>query len=492
MHREKRFTLLISAAALVGLAIFLIASQATYRTGFPLDDAWIHQTYARNLALRGEFGFLPGVPSAGSTSPLWSALLVVGQWLGGAGVYLWTFLLGFACLCATAILGEQLFRRMTPQAENARLPLAGLLLATEWHLIWAAASGMETALYSAVILLALLLAWRGNLPAWALGLLVGMAVWIRPDGITLLGPVGMMLFFQDGAWKDRLRRLAWLAGGVVIPVGAYLAFNHALSGSFWPTTFYAKQAEYAALWQTGFPGRFLRMAGLPLVGVGILLLPGFVFQFWNILKRRDWKLAAMLLWWLGYTGIYAFRLPVTYQHGRYLIPAMPVYLLLGLSGSLAAFQQVKFSARWKRRLQFGATTLVLFAALAFLASGARAYATDVAIIESEMVDTARWLRDNTAPDDLLAVHDIGAVGYFTQRNIIDLAGLVSPQVIPFIRDETRLAEYLDRQDVKYLVTFPDWYTDLPRGREIVHRTEGVFSPAQGGTNMTVYRWHPPK
>jgi len=35
--------------------------------GFPLDDAWIHQTYARNLGLSGMMAFTPGEPSAGST-----------------------------------------------------------------------------------------------------------------------------------------------------------------------------------------------------------------------------------------------------------------------------------------------------------------------------------------------------------------------------------------------------------------------------------------
>jgi hypothetical protein len=90
------------------------------------------------------------------------------------------------------------------------------------------------------------------------------------------------------------------------------------------------------------------------------------------------------------------------------------------------------------------------------------------------------------------VHDIGAVGYFAQREIIDLAGLASPEVIPFIRDETRLAEYLDSEEVTYLVVFPDWYDALAAGREIVYQSQGIFSPAQGGTNMVVYRWQQKK
>jgi len=478
---------MIPAAAFIAVSACILASQATFRIGFPMDDAWIHQTYARNLAFYGEFAFIPGMPSAGSTSPLWTLLLVPGQWIGGAGIYIWTFLLGFVCLTTLALVGDRLFRLMVT-TTNVWLPVAGLLLVSEWHLVWAAASGMETTLYTAAILLILFLAWWGNTPGWLLGLLIGVAVWVRPDAITLLGPVAWMICFEAVLKQERLKRLGWMFAGAIIPIGIFLMFNRTLSGSFWPTTFYAKQAEYAVLLQSSFISRYFRIATLPMVGIGILLLPGFIFQFWNIGKNRNWRLAALMLWWLGYCGVYAFRLPVGYQHGRYLIPAMPIYFLLGLSGSVALFQSVRLTQLWKRRIKFASSISVLMVSLAFLISGIRAYAADVAVIESEMVDTARWIQVNTEPDALLAVHDIGAVGYYSQRKIVDLAGLISPEVIPFMRDEARLAEYLDAKRVDFLVTFPDWYRELQNGKVVVHQTASNFSPAQGGTKMTVYRW----
>jgi hypothetical protein len=127
--------------------------------------------------------------------------------------------------------------------------------------------------------------------------------------------------------------------------------------------------------------------------------------------------------------------------------------------------------------------------LAFWALGARAYSRDVAIIESEMVETARWINANTPPSALIAVHDIGAIGYVANRDLIDLAGLVSPEVIPIIRDEAALARHLDQAGANYLVAFPGWYPELVADLQPAFVTGAQHSPQAGGENLVVYRWN---
>ena len=120
--------------------------------------------------------------------------------------------------------------------------------------------------------------------------------------------------------------------------------------------------------------------------------------------------------------------------------------------------------------------------------GANAYAQDVAIIETEMVDTANWIRDHTPPAALIAAHDIGALGYFGERKTLDLAGLTSSQAIPILRDEAALRSWIDGEQADYLMTFPGWYPQLSAVGAPVYISEGEFSPASGGENMVVYAW----
>lgn len=120
--------------------------------------------------------------------------------------------------------------------------------------------------------------------------------------------------------------------------------------------------------------------------------------------------------------------------------------------------------------------------------GARAYAQDVAIINGEMVAVARWIEVHTPAHARIAAHDIGTIGYFAGRPRIDLAGLITPEVIPFIRDAERLREFIQAQGADYLVTFPSWYPQMtaPPELEMVFQTDTAVTRQMGSENMAVY------
>jgi len=493
MIRKISPKILLLGIVVLSLFTWYFAREVAGVSGFPLDDAWIHQTYARSLAQGEGWSFTPGEVSAGATAPFWVLLLVPGYWLGVAP-FAWVMILAVIQLWGVGALGISAWQRIGLGNQWWGFACASLLV-IEWHLIWAGLSGMETLLYGLISLavITLLLELNRNPRSktlfWVVvGAVVGLGVWVRPEAVTLLAPIGVAAGLDSGKPpKIRLKHLLLSFAGFSLFFGTYLGFNRWLAGAWWPNTFYAKQAEYSALQEIPLLSRLVEQFSPLMAGVLIALMPGFIFLIYRSLKQRDWVLLSGAAWALGHVGMYALRLPVIYQHGRYVIPAIPLFVVLGFVGTFQLVSTLRGErTKWLLSRVWGGV-IIGFLGLFWLL-GIRAYLDDVALIDGEMVAAAAWLADNTAEDDLIAAHDIGAIGYFTKRPIVDLAGLVSPDVIPFIRDEPALVEYLDQRCPAYLVTFPDWYALLPELGEPVYQTDTQVTRDLGGENMVIYRW----
>jgi len=480
---NRRIVWQLALASLVSVGVYLVGSALYYRVGFPLDDSWIHLTYARNLAVYREWAFQPGKPSAGSTAPLWTALLSIGFFLKLAP-YIWTYLLGAVLLFGMGLLGEIVVRRVSP-AYQSPFTWVGMFLILEWHLAWSAASGMETLLHGLLVTTVLGMLMVGSRRFITLGLLAGLSVWVRPDGITLIGPIVVYALAGQVGVRKRWRELSLFLIGFASLFVPYLLFNLVLAGTPMPNTFYAKQAEYAAWQARPFLSRFGELTLQFFAGASLALLPGALIWFVGSLRNRDWGTLAGMAWFGGYLFLYVQRLPV-YQHGRYIMPAMPIFFLWGLA-ALMEFSKSKSFGRYHWITATGWKYLVISLSVVFWLYGAFTYAQDVALIESEMVTSAKWVAENVPEDETIAAHDIGALGYFDNHELIDLAGLVSPEVIPFIRDEERLAEFLDQRNAQYLIAFPDFYPVLSEQAEKVFITDGI-GPELGGKNMIVFHW----
>ncbi|HCR70974.1 MAG TPA: hypothetical protein DIW23_05990, partial [Anaerolineae bacterium] len=478
---------IIAFTVIIIASVYLITSHFTYAIGFPLDDSWIHQTYARNLAQHGEWSFRLGIPSAGSTSPLWSALLSIG-FLINLAPYIWSYFLGIVILFSLAVLCEWTVRKLI-NSYSPKFPWVGIFIALEWHLAWAAMSGMETLLHGLIVTIVMILLMTNSPRYLTLGLLAGLSVWIRPDGLTLLAPIAFTIFLTEHDMRSRLRAFFPVLIGFGSIFLFYLLFNLAIGGTPMPNTFYAKQAEYASWQALPIIERLGQMLLQLLVGPSLVLLPGVMAWVIKSIREKNWGSIAAILWCFGYLYLYTSRLPV-YQHGRYLMPAMPIFFLFGLL-AFAEFDKSKLFNRyhWVGQTIWRGSIIMLVIAFVFL--GARSYAQDVGVIESEMVVTAKWVAENVPAGRTIAAHDIGALGYFDEHPLIDLAGLISPEVIPFIRDEEQLAVFLNENNADYLIAFPSFYPQLTASAEIAFVTGSPITIAMGEQNMTVYLWKRP-
>ncbi len=494
----RRDAVIVIAAVLIGVLYIALAGG-----NFPLDDSWIHQTYGRNLAQYGQWAFTPGVDSAASTSPLYTVVLSAGYKLN-IEFHLWTHGLGVLALALTGLIGARLAAMVAPGRKY--LPLAaGLALVLAWHLVWAAVSGMETMIFCLLTLTLIWLSWRElevrsqtmtqvALRGAIFGAIAGLTTLTRPEGVLLAGLIGLALLIVRP--NIRWRNLIVWGGAALICFGIvlapYLIFNLRVTGGLLPNTAAAKRAEAAFYLAQSYLQRVVTLLTPLAAGGQLLLIPGMIaYAIFLPHKRASILHALLLIWPAALILLYAATLPLEFQHGRYLMPSLPGVILAGVIGSGWLLQRTRASLIGRVLVRAAAASAALVFVLFALVLGLQAYMLDVAIINQEMIASALWIKDNISTDDLLVVHDIGAVGYFAPRPVLDIGGLISPEFVPLIHDPDAIWNLIHERGGKYLMAFD---LQIPSGD--VHdphlcpipafTTHGTAAVRAGGSNMTIY------
>jgi hypothetical protein len=133
----------------------------------------------------------------------------------------------------------------------------------------------------------------------------------------------------------------------------------------------------------------------------------------------------------------------------------------------------------------------LAASVIALAPAAERYAWGVQNINAMQVHLGRWLDEHTPRSATLAVNDIGAIAFFSRRPVVDLMGLVTPEIVAYRREgEAGMIRYIGQRCPDYVVIFPTWFPRLAERRDLLVRVYAVrlerYS-VSGGPEMVVYR-----
>jgi hypothetical protein len=466
-------------------------------SGFPLDDSWIHLAFARNLAAGHGLSLNPGDLVTGSTAPLWTALLSLVLLLPGSPL-LWVKLIGAALHLAGGDAAYRLARELELGPGLAALA-AGMGLATGW-LIWAALSGLEIPLFVALSLWGVLLHLRERRQHDRLPLsmvVLATSALARPEGMLLLAlAVVDRLLPADRSWRRILPGVA-LALLLLTPLAV---FNLAVGDSPLPTTFVAK-AGGSRDWLPGLQYLYaiLRIF-FSVQPWSVLLAAGGAVELLRRLGTSRDRGLLPALWLFGLPLAYAALSPrgqvVAGNFGRYYFPLYPFLAILGLLAvaPLVARLRVAVLAQPRRlALSAAAVTLLLAPTLLSTARGAGRYAQSVVNVQDSDVAMARWLASRLPPEAVLAVNDIGALGYLLPNRLIDLAGIANPELAAYAVDpegrEAGFQRFLAERRPDYLVVFPAWFPELVR-------TGGPFRPVyqltiannitMGGDLLVVY------
>ncbi len=131
------------------------------------------------------------------------------------------------------------------------------------------------------------------------------------------------------------------------------------------------------------------------------------------------------------------------------------------------------------------------AAAVTLVPAAERYGWAVQNINAMQVHLGRWVDVHLPKRARIAVNDIGAIAYFSRREVIDLMGLVTPEIIPYRRQgEAGVLRYLLETCPDHVIIFPAWFPQIASSvalLEPVYRVRLERNEVAGAPEMVVYR-----
>lgn len=422
----------------VGVRCFLLTAHATE------EDFFITLRYAQNIAHGLGFVYNPGAHVLGATTPLYTLILALLIRLHLDPIF-WAKLLGIAADAVTCIAVYRLGRALQHPGAGLAAALCVALLSV--NLIWAT-KGMEVELVAAAGAVAWA-AWaeEREIVAWVAAAILAL---LRIDGVVL----AVFLLLGTLFWE---RQLPWrgllLFTLVQLP---WLIFATLYFGSPVPVSVTAKLHVYAHSPTSRFPrlGEFLALMSH---NVGLMLLLGCALAlaaliYYLQLRRSksglpappELRLVPSGLWILSYYASMAFS-PV-FLFGWYFVPPTPLYYLIAMTG-----WSILLGCIWKDLFRWAANdrlsragnvlqkpvmsvALVMVAALllagVFVPRALRDLRSGQASEQTLRIPIGQWLHDHALPTDTVMLEPIGYIGYFGGTRILDVVGLVSPEVLP--------------------------------------------------------------
>lgn len=383
-----------------------------------VDDAFVYLQVARQIAHHGEWAFNPQHAMNPCTGPLY-VVLVIGIMLMGIGGETALLVAFGSGLWVAMLLSERLVRHHALWARCMALilPLTiGALLQS---------AGLESVWFLVALLAVAQLAYSER--EGALGCSLAAAALLRPEGLLLL-PVVMGLRYVAR------QRLVWRSVALVLGVLALwglFAWNS--FGEVVPHTVRVKHLQGGMGWwaqQGGYLSYFVSLATFPLLTGGLALLG--IARMWRRGVGRDRGVLVVLLFAILQVGAFSL-LKAPFGYFWYNIPG---YFALGLAGlfGLEWVKQRFLDAALFRPSALIVSTCLLTVTL-FVASADPVWRVPRAFrLGAEYRSVGEWIAQHTPSRASVAVAEIGYVGYYAERQIIDMHGLLHPEALSHLND----------------------------------------------------------
>ncbi|HMS64185.1 MAG TPA: hypothetical protein PKD83_02895 [Ignavibacteria bacterium] len=507
-------------SACIGTYLFYTIFEYIYTSGqmgVPLDDTWIHFQFADNFSKGNFFQFNAGEYTAGTTSPFYVIVLGLFSFITGNFIFNSIFLSAIfhflSCIFIYKIsliifgnknspLSELISAILTPQFVSL---IIALLTVLNGRFAWSSLSGMETTMFTFFTILSvyfhienLRLNKFNLLPA----LFLALSTVSRPEGFLLFGlylfDVILNLILQKELKQNFIKLVLSVLIFLIITL-PYLIFSYKISGHFFPNTFRGQGGEFHLIPNFEYILISITYFLKDNLITGILYIVSVLYYFKNIKKYySEFKyLNLIFLWIILLPLISSVLIPNWRHHVRYLIPLIPfinlisVYVFFNLL-DLNFFSKLKaFLLRRKSAFAF----ILIFSIFNYVVFGI-ALGMNTDNINDQQVKLAGWVYENVGRNEVIAVNDIGAIGFINKNRIIDVAGLITPEILRFRTyskdDNLDSVNYLlKKNNVSYIIIYDEWFRDYLEkyGNELIFQTSSVLenNTICGGNEMKIYK-----
>lgn len=409
---------------------------------YQLDDSLIYLRYIRNFFEGRGLTYNEGDYFNGLTSPLYSYFLIICNGITHNLQYT-TIFLSFFFLCAAAIYGA--FAFSDNKIEQA---ICGFSVASFNYFY--TTFGMETTLF--LFLSALILCLYKHERYYSLGIAIGLLILTRTEGIFL----GAVVLLHYTIIHKKLPPVKYFIVPALVII-ANLIFNSLYYGAplpatgnakigqgrsgFWGSGFVFLQVEYMKNW---FFGGNLKML--------YFLIPAAAIGLW---AKRTLVATHLFAAYLIILGCFYVFLLIPNYHWYYA----PFFYFLTLFSAIGTFRVLAGIYRLaKKKTAYAlAAVPVLIAASAFGTQSLKLSDISRGSVDSYK-NIGNWITENTPKNSVVAAVEIGTIGWYADRYIIDILGLTNPYN----------ADYIAKKDVH------SWLTKYSPDYILVHEPLWVF------------------
>ncbi len=391
--KVKLWHLIIIAALSVVARVILLGDYIGH------DDAYIYLRYAKNISAGHGWSFNPGEPSYGTTSPLWTLILVFGNVLG-FGADNFGVLISLLALFFIPIIGYYLISLFTEE-DIKSFAYACSLATLPWIIRWSG-TVMETTLATFLAMLFVYLAYKYKKRP-ILSLIGGLMFLVRPE---------LVIVWLFSIISKNLKNVILNVCYFLLPVIPWLIFAYITFGQITPNTLIKASAP------------ILHIGVKPLMQIGAtfsVFLPVFVYILFVNYKdfllsiRKYWRISlvviTLILYYVWRTN--GLQSPARYMNFSYPLAAMFIFLPI------------------KRVKQLLSALVILIICYALISGFFIVPKIDMFQngYKNAHILAAKWLSGHSAQDDkVFVLLDIGIIGYYCDRYIIDWGGLATPYI----------------------------------------------------------------